>query len=264
MKPKWLIQEDIDGIDTQPIVEAIVAQGSQVSISRAKPFLSVEFDTYLPEECVICYGSIDFIRRIKQRTQWVPGVWCNFENMKCSTYYAHYGSFLLNNRYAMLPVGDLLNRWHDWVDADRVIGNRCQFFIRPNSGAKPFTGFVVSYNRLPEIQKLVDSVGPETLVVVAPLRQISEEYRFVIVNRKVVTGCRYLPEESVLYDEGAWDVACKIAEHPWQPDLAYTVDVARHNDTFSLLEVNSFSCSGFYACDIPAIVTNANALAVKE
>lgn len=59
-------------------------------------------------------------------------------------------------------------------------------------------------------------------------------------------------------------LAKKIAEHEWQPDICYTVDIAEHDGRVSLLEINSFSCAAFYDCNIEAIVREASVVATKE
>jgi hypothetical protein len=157
----------------------------------------------------------------------------------------------------MLPAGDLLRRWEN-------LTNDGSLFIRPDSGAKPFTGHVVAPDEKHKIKSLIRAIGPESLVVVAPAREIGEENRFVICDRKVVAGSRYLPDESPDYKNSFLRLADKIARHKWQPDLCYTVDIAESEGGIYLLEINSFSCAGFYQCNINHIVKCASAAAMRE
>lgn len=277
MKPSWLIQTNMDGVDTEPIIKEVTSQG--MSVYRTEHHLGRHADygdldpdpnqlmMHQPEllssrNCVLCCGDIDFVRRIYRRASFIPGVWCNFNNMKCSTYYAYLGEHLLNQQYMMMPVGDLLRRWDQ-----SIAWTINSWFIRPDSGAKPFTGFVVSPGEKDKIRAIVQSVGPETLVIIAPEKSITREWRFVICDKKVVTGCQYLPiEESytVMPPPSSFRLACKIADHDWQPDICYTVDIAESEGEVYLLEINSFSCAGFYQCNICDIVSSASEAAIKE
>ncbi len=260
LKPSWIIQNNMDGVDTQPMIDEVVNQGMRaVSIEHHLGDF-INFTKYNPHDCIVCYGDIDFVRQIQHRAQFIPGVWCNFNNMKCSTYYAYFGEHLLNQQYIMMPVGDLLRRWDKLI----TYAPDQSWFLRPDSGAKPFTGYVVAPDEKHKIQTLVQSVGHETLVVVAPERRIPREWRFVICDRQVVAGCQYLPDERLNYTPASLRLAEKIASIEWQPDLCYTVDMAESDCDVHLLEINSFSCAGLYDCDMESIVRYASVAAEKE
>lgn len=259
MKPTWVIQTNMDGVDTSKLIGEVLSQDMEVKRIEydMSDLLRIECD---PEDCVVCYGDIDFVRRIRKTTPFIPGVWCNFENMKCSTYYAYLAEHLLNKQYIMMPVGDLLRRWIEisveWDDKS--------LFIRPDSGAKPFTGFVVNQDEKHRIESLITAIGPETLIVVSPEKQIDAEWRFVVCNRKVITGCRYLPDESTFFPRSSFRLAQAIASCKWQPDVCYTVDIAESCGEMYLLEINSFSCAGLYMCDLESTIRAASKAAIDE
>ncbi len=272
-KPCWLIQSNMGDIDTKSMVAEVVAQGMVAHSIDYNLGHVIHFREYCDNIVdqrypFICYGSIDFVRQVQRRSKFIPGAWCNFYNMKCSTYHAHLGEHLLNQQYMMMPVGDLLRRWEELIRVfypmASIIGNK-SLFIRPDSGAKPFTGYVVKPHERNKIQTLIQAVGPETLVVVSPKKEISAEWRFVICDKKVVTGCRYLPDESSdTPPPSSLRLAEAIASKEWQPDICYTVDIVTSNGKMYLLEINSFSCSGFHDCDIASIVKCASEAAVRE
>lgn len=262
MKPEWLIQINMEDVDTNPIIDEVRAQGMSVTPITHLLDRQVDFNGYDSSDCVICYGNIDFIKQVRRMAPFIPGAWCDFRNMKCSTYYAHLGEYLLNQQYMMMPVGDLLRRWHELTTYTHIPDQ--PWFIRPDSGDKPFTGFVVTPNEKHRIESLVQSVGLETLVVIAPEKKITTEWRFVICDKQVVTGCQYLPDEKPIWHPLSFRLAERIASQKWQPDLCYTVDIAESESNTYLLEINSFSCSGFYDCDIEQIVKHASQAAIKE
>ena len=62
----------------------------------------------------------------------------------------------------------------------------------------------------------------------------------------------------------AWSLASKIVKEEWQPDRAYTLDICLSDGKYSLLEANSFSCSGLYACPVEPIVREVSRIALEE
>jgi hypothetical protein len=273
VRPAWIIQEDIEGIDSEPLIAEVVAQGMAVKRFKHSTRTEIDFSGYDPKACILCYGDIDFVHQAYNRAPFVPGVWCNFSNMKCSKYYTYLGEHLLNQQYIIMPIGELLRRWYglttDYSETSGIF--KRSLFVRPDSGAKPFTGHIIKYDEYHKIQSLIQEIGPETLVIVAPEKQITAEWRFVICDKKVVTGSQYLPVECQLTHEfirinqpSSFSLATAIASQEWQPDLCYTVDIAESEGDVHLLEINSFSCAGFYCCDIASIVRNASEVAAKE
>lgn len=282
MKPKWLIQTNMEDVDVKPMMAEVAAQGMEVwpiehDLGRSilgNPDWPIDLSIYEPGHwihCIIAYGDIDFVRQVNKSTPFIPGAYCNFHNMKCSTYYTYLGGHLLNQQYLIMPVGELLRRWDDLTLISDSFSTRMPLFIRPDSGAKPFTGYVVKPDDKHEIQSLVQVVGPETLVIISPEKIITAEWRFVICDKKVIAGSQYLPTEQALTAESIecnspslWCLAQTIASQEWQPDLCYTVDIAESGGDVYLLEVNSFSCAGLYSCDLESVVREVSLVAMGE
>jgi len=258
---RWIMQTNLGLIESEvyAIADEVVKQGHIFNGVPYTPGTDIKLDVD-DDECVICYGGIDFVRQIQRYTRFIPGVWCNFTNMKCSTYYAYFGDMLLNRNYVMMPIVELERRWNS-VCFGRM-------FVRPDSGAKPFVGQIIGPKELHKIQSLSQAVGPETLVVISKEKKISEEYRLVVCDRKIVAASRYFPEELRIdvFDlpRPLFCLASSVCEIGWQPDLCYTLDIAIHDGRPYVLEVNSFSCSGFYECDISSIVSHASSVALME
>lgn len=279
MKPTWFIQTKMEGVDVGPLITEVCAQGFLCRLHREQSVQSINTRGFDELDCVICYGSIDFIHRVQRSLpNVIPGTWCNFNNMKCSIYYAYLGEYLLNQNHHMMPVSELLRRWDKFVLIHSLFTEKELFFmkptfvaeppkslfVRPDSGAKPFTGFVVEHGDKHKIESLIQSIGPETLVVVSIVQNITAEWRYVICDRKIVAGSRYLPDESEDHHAPSFRLADTIASQEWQPDLCYTVDIATSGGKMYLLEINSFSCSAFYSCDLASIVKFASLAAEKE
>lgn len=265
MDVNWLVQEDIFKEDLSDLFRALELNGNPYYIHKYVPFESEQATPFDAEQCVIVYGSLNLVRRIKRTKPWIPGYWCNFDAFCCQNYYAHYGKYLINRNYLMLPLKEVLRRKEELYD---LFGD--PLFVRPDAGDKPFTGFAVPRRLFEsEINFLLShpSCYPEILVVVAPFRKILNEWRFVVSDR-VVTGSLYLSndeEKHGLCENGsAFDFAQKILSENWKPDPIFVIDICETNNEIGLLEINSFSCSGFYAADKNKIVQEAARLALLE
>ena len=143
-------------------------------------------------------------------------------------------------------------------------------FVRPNSGLKPFTGFVIDCftNRIcgwsdvaNKILEQVPDLAPDTLVCVAPGQLLKPlEWRFWIANRRVVACTPYgWDEQPIPWQSppaGSLAVAEAMAANPWQPDTVYVVDVVqtKNNGRFWLNELNAASTSGWYNVPLEQIV----------
>ena len=115
-----------------------------------------------------CCGSIPFVRFVLRHRAWVPGGWCNPDNLACTAYYGHFGAYLLNKRHAIL-TGIEATRQRDNLFA--TFGGDGRVFVRPDGCHKVFTGKVV------DGVSFADAIAParydpETRVVIAEPRPI--------------------------------------------------------------------------------------------
>ncbi len=205
------------------------------------------------DECVVLYGSIGFVEQHMKGRGFVPGAYYTKGRFDCSRYLPNIPLDLIGNSQGIyVPFGEFVRRREQMY---RLFG-ASRLFIRPDSGAKVFTGLAINEEEIDfEINSLkqLTSVTDSTMVMVAPAQEISHEYRFFIVEGKVVTGSRYKRDGelnvSIAVNQACWNVAEQIAALPWQIDLAYACDVGIFNGVPKLVELNAFSTSGLYACD---------------
>lgn len=256
------------------IAEAVLRAGMDVHVVTSEGHMSREIE--LPAwdgRCVVLYGSFRFVRRVERqlkaacRPPLLPGAFARVENLSYSTFGAHLGDILLNDDFVILPFGEFRRRrMRGW-------GGRC--FLRPDAVTKSFAGMVVAEadfeHEMNSLQKL-QHVMPEDLVVAASARDIRRETRFVIVDGEVVSGSTYgwngNGDIGLPVDEESFALARDVAARGWQPDRAYTCDIALVEDAGELkarlIELNSFSCAGLYACDLDRVVTAVSAAAQDE
>jgi hypothetical protein len=248
----WVIEHGIFDNEVQ-LIEEVRKQGNNViEIDYVRNF-NVKDMTYkypeLMEQPVIFRGSLNVSRKVDRDTPWIPGTYCNRNNFNCSTYYAYWGKYMLNTNYTMMSGSELIRRWY----ADRL-------FVRPDSGFKEFNGG--TYTR-DEFVKL--NLHPELLVISSPVKKVDKEWRFVVAGNTIVAGSQYLPIETNVNSNAVIEYLQSILnELTWHPDDIYTVDVCFANGSYHVLELNSFSCSNLYGCNLTDVVTTTSNLAINE
>ena len=268
MKAKWLLEKDffwegqLDNIS--PVLKKI-----DVEYKLTNHRHELDFYSYFPkDDCVIAYGSIEFIQSVRNRTAWIPGVWFDPQMFKCSRYYAYLGSYALNNQYIFLPLEEL-RRQKDYIF--RLLGNKDgEIFIRPDSSLKEFTGHVAHYDDFEQkLQRMsYGKIEKHLLVMVSKVTSIQEEYRFIVANGKILDGCTYMVngehDEREGYPQEAFDMAKAIADEEWRPAPVYVVDICLSNGKYYLMEINAFNSSGNYRLNLEKIVPVVNEIAEAE
>lgn len=262
----WLIDELLNerqyetGFPT--LSEAAEEAGHVVLLTKYVPFSQEPPYIPIPENsCVVTHGTIQFCKQIEKNfgRYWTPGMYFN-ANVKDFTKFAnHMGDDLLNNDYYIIPWAEVVRR--------RVNG----VFVKPLSGLKDFVGQVIKdhdYNIQPQ-----NPIDPDCLCVVASAHDILAEFRYVIADKKVITGSEYR-WDNVLDVRADTHPTCdmlaeKIAEAEWQADTVYVCDIALiiGDDKYEqakVIELNAFSSSGLYACDTRKIIEAVSRAAEKE
>src|SRR5438874_1927522 len=109
MRPTWLIEANVEGLPTEPLQAEVRRQAMSCHVVKWLPLLAAPKDVAgaesLPMDArVIFRGTLTLARHLEATRRWRPGAWCRFRDLACSTYYAHFGPFLLNREYTLLPI----------------------------------------------------------------------------------------------------------------------------------------------------------------
>ena len=273
MQPIWIIEAGVFGQNAERLRADVERQGMEcyavTQHTLADDLTLLRGEPLTAADCVICYSSFPFAHFVQEKRHWVPGSWCDFDNLACSTYYAHFGPYLLNQDCAILS-GVTAIRQRDAL-FDRF-GRDGQVFVRPDSVEKLLTGQCVNREEW-ETALAPTRYSPDTLVVVAAPHTIGREWRLVVAQDRVIAASQYMENgrKVVVPDcpNAVRDFVHNIlADVRWRPDKLFMVDVCEtKNDSkeeLFVLELNSFSCSGLYACDLAAVVESASSLARHE
>lgn len=270
MRPAWLIEAGVYGAEADPLLAEIRRQGMA---AEAVPFQALLKEKHLAAggrsladgDCVIGYGTFPFAREIQLHRRWIPGAWCDPDNLDCTCYFAHFGKFLLNRRYEILPAAEAI---HQRDRIYEVFGKDDEVFARPAGCGKVFTGRCVYKDDFASALSLA-TFDPATQVVVAAPREIGREWRLVVTGDRVVVGSQYAEQGSKCVEPGCSGevqafAEAMLAEVGWRPDPIFMMDVCESEGRLWLVELNGFSCSWLYGCDLEAVVAAAGGLAVRE
>lgn len=274
MNACWLLDAEMFEQYREQLVAAIQELGHQVKQIRA-PRAGYRWEdegcssrqTFPENACVIVHGDIDLATRVYRERRWTPGTFGTIENYACSSYYCHFGQFVLNSNYIMLPNAEL-KRCSDFLFDTLAVDDK--IFIRPDSPLKLFTGQTATRQTFDEDLEFMAfyEFPRNSLVLVSSPKEVVTEWRFVIADRQVVTGSEYKHNGTFVakadYDQRAHDLAATIASCDYQPDPVWVLDICKTADgSYRLLEIGGFSFADLYATDKKAVVAAVSATAIR-
>ena len=267
MHPTWLIEAGVYGDEIIPLLAEIRRQGMVAEVvpyqrlrKGSSPVIGGQ--PLAPGTCVLGYGTFPFAQQILLHHPWVPGAWCSATNLDCTVYFAHFGRYLLNQHYAILPGVEAI-RQRDWLFS--VFGRDERVFARPTSCHKLFVGRCLDRESF-AAGLAPTRYDPGTLVVIAAPQPLVREWRLVVVGDHVVAGSQYAVRgERALAPDCPGEVrqfaASMLADVPWRPDPVFMMDVCESAGRLGLVELNSFSGSWLYRCDLATVVAAASVAA---
>lgn len=201
----------------------------------------------------------------------------------------YYGCYYDQLRYncnvymSLLEVDDqlFLNHDHMYCDLASLVKSpefffelfqKDQLFFRPNKGGKEFTGNVWTVDNISrEVDAIIKMYNVElsSMILVSTPKKILEEARFVIGNRKILGSSRYQVNGKHKEDLNVNDESIKLVEDiiqssEWLPDDLFVIDIAQTPDGPKIIELNSFSCSGWYAIDPKTLISKVSQVVTEN
>lgn len=168
----------------------------------------------------------------------------------------------IKNRSDMLN-DDLIMPLSDAIDFLKN-GQDVDIFIRPSEDLKQFSGQVIKAHECADWLKDAtecDSSGSykldlTTKVVIGEPRNIKAEWRWFVIDGKIVGGSMYR-RNGRLYSKRELDTAtideAQQLANIWLPDSCCVMDTALVGDELKVIEFNCINSSGFYDNDVAAI-----------
>lgn len=157
----------------------------------------------------------------------------------------------------VMSVVDAIN-WLPFLD------QKVLMFTRPSADLKQYSGQVMEVGEIwPWFKSMVEAIGggsyympPDTEVVLSSPKDISAEWRWFIVDGKIVDGSMYRAhgqlrkihetDKQVIYEAQA------LADK-WLPHQCVVMDTALLGDEVKVIEFNCINSSGFYDNDVSKI-----------
>jgi len=264
MQPiNWLLESNIFPESHPPLRDAILRAGHTI-IDWSDSWITDGAPTQLSAESTVFHGSLGSAAYVYNNLDWTPGSLCNTQKFYCSEWYEQYRHWLVHEKYAFATVTELIENSKDIAQS---VGASNSIFVRPDSPLKPFSGRVVNVDGL-SLKDLDygfyydDSQLP---VVVAPIRNIGQEWRFVVVQNRVIAGSGYdaatRSATTLALDDSVFNFASELVSEAPQLGEAYVLDVCDCDGELRLMEFNPFSGADLYACESDAVVNAVSALA---
>jgi hypothetical protein len=270
-KTTWILQADI--LDrmvyhSRSLPWVLEDQGHEVLlIKRPDNGIWTRLDQSV-QGPVVVYGAHEFARAINPHGHYQPGNLGLNDSTQAIQYMSNLPlEWFLNRGTSMMSWAMFKDRRYQLFDTM----DSKELFIRPNSGFKTFAGQRVKASNIDDHISTLDqtsSVVNDTLILVAPGQHIQGEFRFVIADKRVIAGSEYRWDGRLDvradWPDDCWDLAQRVADHDWQVDIAYTCDVATTDNGPKVVELNSFSSAGLYACDLEKVVQGVSKAAFRE
>jgi len=257
----WVLEAEVFPESHETLRAAVLEAGHEVLAWQDAWWLSGQWPR-LPNRPVVFHGSLGNADRIRRELPWRPGSYCDTAAFHCTAWYPRTRQWLLHQAWRIVPAAVLA------ADPDTALaplGTPESVFVRPDSPLKPFSGRVLRRDAI--TLKALDHgfyyEDEQLPVVVAPVRAVSKEWRYVVVDRRVVAGSAYVAASRAAAPDNpgaeAWQFASMIAEALDPPEPVYVMNVCEADGALHLLELNPFSGADLYACnrsDIVAAVAN--------
>lgn len=252
----WILQKNKNNY-LDKWINAFESNNSKYKMIEIVP-LAQSIPNIEVDDLAVVIGTTTLMKYAHQN--WVPGTFFDPVNFRVSSWLNVYGSELLNSDGQVCQIKEVMDKTEGWDS----------FFIRPNDDLKNFSGVVVKresfQNQINNIsnnpQKFMFDTSLD--VFISKPQHIQKEFRFFVVDKKVVSGCQYRLKTMILLDanidQSVYDYAQQLVDK-WQPADAFVMDIVLNsNDEYKLLEFNCINASGLYVCDAVKIVASIESM----
>lgn len=260
----WAVQTNMGSqSDIGEWTRAVERSGASLARCEIIPF-SGEIPDIRHNGPVIAYGSVSFVRAALAKSGWFPCAFAGEELFCYDNWAEHYGSMLLNDPASCRKTT---------VAAFPALGiDPCaDIFARPQHDTKSFNGAVWNAAEFSNWCKGAaggdyENIGPDTPILIGTPYGISAEYRLFVVDGRVASSSLYRKNGRLAKEPGCPAEVSEFAAaaiRKWDPAAAYVLDIGISAGNPYIIEAQGFNSAGHYACDLDAVVSAANALALR-
>lgn len=259
----WFIQNNMgSSSDIQDYIDGVKASGATVHCLTHIPFTEhLSIDWVRGQGAVVFYGSTSFIKAAQKLN--VGGVFFDDNTFTYDSWTKHYGSLLLNceDHAHRMTIGQV---------KDHAGEGEEDIFVRPQSDNKSFAGHVSTLGEFKKWCKTVSEGGyydldSNTPIIIARAYGIEAEWRFFIVDSKIISASQYKKNDKLYKALGAPKEAVDFANMVislYEPSRVYVLDICRSAGNYFIVEAQGFNSAGHYLCDMKKVASSVNAVAL--
>lgn len=254
---KWIVQTNLQTELNQynNLVNALNKTNTEYQIVKTIPFTSETIPEVNYKGDVFICGA-NSLKENKNYLNWNIGYIDN--NLDYELYNKYYSTFMLNYNSQINTIENIVFQYD-------------KFFIRPTLDSKSFAGQIMTWEaftnwreKLQKISEVFSTLKLNDKVLISPLLDIKNEYRFWIVNSKIITYSSYkinkkfnvleiVPKHVIDFVEALLKI--------WVPNIAFCIDVCELEDnSLKIIELNSINSSGFYNANLNKLVEAINSI----
>jgi hypothetical protein len=252
---KWFIEKCILDDRINEFIEVVKSYDDTVVINKG---ISIDKSLLDFKQPTFAFCSIPSASQINRSC--VPGTYYSDKYFDVNVYGQYFYEWLLNKDFYILPL------WRLFQEKEAINRMWPNFFVKPVAGNKRFTGF--SVESLDKLEIELDRVIQQTMVLVAPKKEIISEYRFWIVDAKIAGCSSYRIQKELVEKEGCSDSMRYYVEHiineVKDEYRNYTLDVAIADWGYSVVEINSLSSSGLYAVNFDGLISALRPQVIRD
>lgn len=131
-------------------------------------------------------------------------------------------------------------------------------FARPLEDDKLITGGLFKKeDLLMDLETKVTDIHKDKYLILSEPKTILAEYRFFVVDKKVITGSLYKIRGQLITSDSVDTEAMSYAQEMvnlWTPSAAFVIDIALTDKGPKIIEVNNISSAGLYKSDVSKLV----------
>jgi len=168
-------------------------------------------------------------------------------------YYSKLNLPLLNNNAIYKKYKDSQNKIY-----------KKDMFIKPSKELKAFNGGILKKGTSVKefiLKNTHQSYYVDETIIISELQYISKEYRFFIIEDKVIIGSQYIVNGIVKIDNFIPNYILNIAKEYaklYKPANIFVMDLAETKTGIKIVEYNCWNASGIYNCNAQKLFNEIN------
>ena len=278
MNIKWLVQHSsVSDTHLTNVVESIKKSKTKYDFFGVIPFcqeITGLEDCLEKDTCYVIHGSVkilDIFSKTNSLTETNPNLnnWQKsmdeilLKRLKSGIFH---DKNLFDQRFYNKLDLPILNKDSQILSCSEQLDTKFDedLFIKPSSDTKAFDAGIIPKGI--SIKEHIESGFykehyKNEFILISSLKDIKAEYRFFVVDKKVISGSSYRInghlKSTQEIPENVSAAAIEFSQM-YQPADVFTMDLAIVDNTVRIVEYNCFNCSGIYATDYSKVVKAVN------